>query len=581
MPSVESGSADYRPPNAPRPSGGPPRRAWLRRALLLSAAVFAAGSAPAAMTPLRLGDGDRLLIVAPHPNDETLAAGGLIQEAAALELPVQICFFTMGDNHEIPYLFTRRHPDPLPGAARSMAPRRQIEAIASSTQLGLSTNQLVFLGYPDTGLMPIWQRHWRDTPPYRSPLTRANTVPHDRALTPGSAHAGEDILDDLLEVLRGFQPTRIVLPHPADHNADHRAVYLFVRTALWQLESEGVASPGLLAAPVHFTQWPEPRRYQPLRHAAPPFFLRDNADWMEYSLAPFQVSNKLAAIRRHHSQFRPFPAYLESFVRKTELFASIPDLAFPGGTGDADLPEEDPSRFQPDETLFEELSRLAEPWSALAGQHAAETQALAGHENRFVRQTLDADGSSLTLAFEFDEPLSEDCRLAVYLFGLRPGTPFGEMPKIEITATPQTIIAVRDLAAKLPARSIELLPGTPPTIALRIPLDLLGSPARLLTGAELSKDTLPVDWLPWRALDLTGPLAAAPVPVAGSGADRPAPSRPESPPEAPAPASPEKPKPAAAPADQPASPSPPRLVPRVRLPKPAPQPTEADEPVFW
>ena len=577
MPSVESGSADYRPPTAPRPSGGPPRRAWLRRALLLSAAAtFAAAPAPAAMTPLRLGDGDRLLIVAPHPNDETLAAGGLIQEAVALDLPLQICFFTMGDNHEIPFLFTRRHPDPLPGAARSMAPRRQIEAIASSTQLGLATNQLVFLGYPDTGLMPIWQRHWRDTPPYRSPLTRANTVPHDRALTPGSAHAGEDILDDLLEVLRDLQPTRIVLPHPADHNADHRAVHLFVRTALWQLESEGAASPELLAAPVHFTQWPEPRRFQPLRHAAPPFFLRDNAEWMEYSLAPFQVSNKLAAIRRHHSQFRPFPAYLESFVRKTELFAAPPVLAFPGGSGDANLPEEDPSRFQPDETLFEELSRLAEPWSALAGQHAAETQALAGHDNRFVRQALDADGSSLTLAFDFDKPLSEDCILTVHLFGHRPGTPFGEMPKIEITATPQQVIAVRDLTANLPARSVELLPGSSQTIALRIPLDLLGSPARLLTGAELSKDTLPVDWLPWRALDLAASLAAAS-----------APSRPESPPEAPAPAPPETHKPdgdtqpAAAPADKPPSPSPPRLVPRVRLPKPAPKATEADEPVFW
>lgn len=568
-------------PAGPRLSGGPVGTARLRRAMALSAAaavaaVFAAASASAAMSPLRLGDGDRLLVVAPHPNDETLAAGGLIQEAAALDLPVQICFFTMGDNHEIPYLFTRRHPDPLPGAARSMASRRQIEAIASSTQLGLATNQLVFLGYPDTGLMTVWQRHWRDTPPYRSPLTRANTVPYDRALTPGSAHAGEDILDDLLEVLRGFQPTRIVLPHPADHNADHRAIHLFVRAALWQLESEGAASPELLAAPVHFTQWPEPRRYQPLRHAAPPFFLRDNANWMEYSLAPFQVSNKLAAIRRHHSQFRPFPAYLESFVRKTELFAAIPDLAFPGGTGDADLPEEDPSRFQPDETLFEELSRLAEPWSALAGQHAAETRTLAGHDNRVVRQTLAGDGSSLTLAFDFDKPLSEDCILTVHLFGHRPGTPFGEMPKIEITATPQQVIAVRDLTANLPARSVELLPGSSQTIALRIPLDLLGSPARLLTGAELSKDTLPVDWLPWRALDLAASLAAAS-----------APSRPESPPEAPAPAPPETHKPdgdtqpAAAPADKPPSPSPPRLVPRVRLPKPAPKATEADEPVFW
>lgn len=533
----------------------------------------------AAMAPLRLGDGDRLLVLAPHPDDEILAAGGLIQEALALDLPVHVCFFTMGDNHEIPYLFTRQHPDPLPGTARSMAPRRQIETLTAARQLGLSTNQIIFLGYPDGGTLDIWQHHWRGTPPFRSALTRVNAVPYERALTPGSAYAGEDILDDLMDVLRDVQPTLLLVPHPADHNADHRALYLFIRAALGELESEGVA-PQILTCPVHFTQWPEPRRFQPLRHAAPPYFLHEGTTWLEFGLAPFQVTNKLAAIRRHRSQFLAFPAYLESFVRKTELFGVVADLSFPEGIGTAEITEEDLSRFRPDAVLQEELARLSEPWSALAGQQAAETQALAGHDNHVVVHTLSGDGQHLTLGFECAEPLTAASTLTIHLFGQRADYPFGDMPKIEIVATPRQIMTVHDLDTPLPGHAVERVPGGDAELILRIPYAQLGAPTRLFVGAQVSKDSLPVDWLPWRVLDLIGAQVSAPPPPVVEpkpSARPPVPSLPAPPPPAastPAPAATEPPPPA--------SPPPPlRLIPRVRLPQVRPPPTEADEPVFW
>lgn len=549
-----------------------------RAVMLLTAGVLLPVLwAGAAMPPLRLGDGDRLLVLAPHPDDDILAAGGLIQEALALDLPVHVCFFTMGDNHEIPYLFTRQHPDPLPGTARSMAPRRQIEALTAARQLGLSTNQLVFLGYPDGSTLDIWQRHWRDTPPFRSALTRVNAVPYERALTPGSAYAGEDILDDLMDVLHDVQPTLLVVPHPADHNGDHRALYLFIRAALGELESEGVA-PQILTCPVHFTQWPEPRRFQPLRHAAPPYFLHEGTAWLEFGLAPFQVTNKLAAIRRHRSQFLAFPAYLESFIRKTELFGVVSDLSFPGGIGTAEITEEDLSRFRPDDVLQDELARLSEPWSALAGQQAAETQALAGHENHFVLQTLSGDGQHLTLGFECAEPLTTASTLTVHLFGQRADYPFGDMPKIEIVATPHQVMTVHDLDTPLPAHAVERLPGGETELILRIPYAQLGTPTRLFVGAQLSKASLPVDWLPWRVLDLSGahvlaPPPPAPIPAPALIAVPPPPSPPPPPAAstlAPAAAEPPPPPPPAR-----------RLIPRVRLPQVRPPPTEADEPVFW
>ena len=544
-----------------------------RFCLALAAGLLAgiAAAAAADRVPLRLGDDDRLLVLAAHPDDETLSAGGLIQEARELDLPVRICFFTMGDNNEIAALFTRRHPALAPGPLRSSGRLRQNEALAAATQLGLTTDDVVFLGYPDAGTLAMWSHHWRTVPPYRSPLTRANAVPYDDALTPGSAHAGEDVLDDLVDVLRDFRPTHLVLPHPADHNVDHRALVLFARVALWNLADDGVA-PQLLAAPVHFTRWPMPRSAQPDRPAEPPAFLETDGPWLEYGLASFQVSNKLAALRRHHSQFLHSPALLLASIRKTETFAALADLAFPGGRGSAEVAEADDTEFRPDENLLQELAQESAAWHDLAGQQAAESAALSGFDNDFVQTRLAGDGQALTVAFRFRRPVAAPAQVSLRLFGYRGDVPFGELPKIEIEAAPGEILAVADLDLRQPAESVQLVPSGDDEIAVRVPYALLGRPERILVGALLMKKRLPIDGIPWRVLDLTGaPLPEELVPPAPQR--RPAPAaEPAPPPPAVRPEPPAVPPPSA----------PPTLAPRVPLPRRAvPDKTEANEPVQW
>ena len=610
------------------------------------AALLAAVTARAAVAPLRIGDGDRLLVLAPHPTDETLAAGGLIQEAVALELPVLVVFATMGDNHEIQGLFTRQPPSPLPGVARSMGPRRQLEALAAATQLGLASNQVVFLGYPDSGLADIWKHRWRDAPPYRSPLTGATAVPYDRAQTPGAAHAGEDLLDDLVALLDEFEPSLVVAPHPADHNADHRALYLFARVAIWTWEElDGDPPPELLAAPVHFTQWPDPRRHFPESPAVPPYFLREDNQWLEFSLAPFQLGNKLDALRRHRSQYRDFAGVLKAAARKTEIFARIPDLELPAGLGEAasfeedqwlefslapfqlgnkldalrrhrsqyrdfagvlkaaarkteifaripdlELPaglgeaasfEEDLSRFEPDEVLSAELARLPDPWPSLAQQHDAENRAIAQSLNQFRELALSGDGRTLACSFIFDAPLAPGADLAVQLFGCRPDELFADMPKIEVAISSGRVAALRELNEELPSDAIALETDIPGQITLRVPYELLNHPDSLLIGAELSQQALLIDWLPWRVIRLDGLSATPPAPSRASAPPTPAPRAPapETPAPPPPPPPPTQPEAAAPPADPP--PATPRLTPRVRTPRPLPKLTEADEPVFW
>lgn len=46
-----------------------------------------------------MGTGERLLVVAPHPDDETLAAGGLIQRVLMRGGAVRVVLVTAGDGY--------------------------------------------------------------------------------------------------------------------------------------------------------------------------------------------------------------------------------------------------------------------------------------------------------------------------------------------------------------------------------------------------------------------------------------------------------------------------------------------------
>ncbi|MCA1808963.1 MAG: PIG-L family deacetylase, partial [Lentisphaerae bacterium] len=223
----------------------------------------AAGPQAACCTcqPLELQDNDRIMVLAPHPDDEALAAGGLIQEALARGLPVKVVFLTNGDNNELSFMLYRKRPVLAPAAVRAMGAVRQGEAVMAAAVLGLEPEHLVFLGYPDFGTMSIWEHHWGDVPPFRSMLTHVRAVTYNTALRPGAPYRGEEILKDLESVLRDFRPTLLLLSHPADFNPDHRALYTFTRVALWNLGD--AMQPRLYSYLVHFKSWPLPRGYFP------------------------------------------------------------------------------------------------------------------------------------------------------------------------------------------------------------------------------------------------------------------------------------------------------------------------------
>ena len=81
-----------------------------------------------------------VLVVAPHPDDETLGAGGLIASCAALGLDVRIITVTDGEASHAP---TPRWP------AERLARVRRAEQLEALRRLGLERPCPTFLGLPD------------------------------------------------------------------------------------------------------------------------------------------------------------------------------------------------------------------------------------------------------------------------------------------------------------------------------------------------------------------------------------------------------------------------------------------------
>src|SRR5229473_1437708 len=100
-------------------------------------------------------DWKRVMVLAPHPDDETLVTGGLLQQAVAAGAAVRVIFATDGDNNPWPQRVIERRWRITPADRARWGTRRRGEALAALTCLGVPTESAVFLGYPDQGLTRI------------------------------------------------------------------------------------------------------------------------------------------------------------------------------------------------------------------------------------------------------------------------------------------------------------------------------------------------------------------------------------------------------------------------------------------
>jgi LmbE family N-acetylglucosaminyl deacetylase len=435
------------------------RNGWIAAFLCLATAGLAA--VPDRWPPVRADD--RILIVAPHPDDEVLGAGGLIQQALAVGAAVRVVYLTNGDHNQIAFKLYRHSLFLRPRQYLAFGEQRRREATAATSLLGLTTNQLTFLGYPDWGTLRMWRDYWEEGEPFRSDATQSNAVPYADAFNFGKPYRPQHILADLVSLFREFKPTRIIVSHPSDTNPDHRAAANFVRLAALELENAG-QHPLIQYYVIHYGIWPRPYHYHPEVQLEPPHALLDNGDWMTLPLTPAQTQRKYEAILRNRTQLTDSQYSLVAFARANELFATITPDTVPRVPADEPL---DWRRAVRNKTIPGAYYDLP---SKLAGNHSGTSApvALALEHTAFLRQDDD-----LIAQIELKNRLGKRTGVHLFIFGYKRGRPFESLPKMHLSIGPLGAVSASLDDQRIRPGDIKIT-SVANRFFVRIPMQLLG-----------------------------------------------------------------------------------------------------------
>lgn len=272
---------------------------------------------------IRLGPADKILFIAPHPDDEALATGGFLQIAIKKNLAVKVIVMTSGDGYRRACQVDLGVAAPGPADFIALGKKRHSESVAAMSNIGLDREDLVFLGYPDGGTDALFGRNWDYNRP-RTGLTGTATSPYLFAYEKDAPYCGANVTKNLAEIIKEFQPTIIVFPGPEDIHHDHWATNAFVEYTLTRMRYKAQ----LFTYLVHRGKtWPSPTFYAPQDPLLPPPQLSDiGANWLAVPLSKKQESGKHAAVGTYKSQLKLTEAYLEAFVRTNELFSVYPDI---------------------------------------------------------------------------------------------------------------------------------------------------------------------------------------------------------------------------------------------------------------
>jgi N-acetyl-1-D-myo-inositol-2-amino-2-deoxy-alpha-D-glucopyranoside deacetylase len=218
--------------------------------------------------PLDLTRSKRLLVVAPHPDDETLATGGLLQRSIAAGGTVRVVFVTDGENNPWPQRVIERKWRLGPHARARWAERRRAETLDALSCLGIPASSAVFLHFPDQGLTSL--------------------------LLAG----GGSLLPALAAEISTWRPTLVAAPALVDRHPDHNAVAVLLRLAVDRL----AGAHGAFAELAYVVHGEVP------------------AGALQLPLAPVQRARKYAAILHHRSQLVLSKRRFLSHATETECF---------------------------------------------------------------------------------------------------------------------------------------------------------------------------------------------------------------------------------------------------------------------
>jgi N-acetyl-1-D-myo-inositol-2-amino-2-deoxy-alpha-D-glucopyranoside deacetylase len=186
--------------------------------MALTAAVAPAVLSASAVLQLpAFSEQTRLLVVSPHPDDETIATGLLIQRVRAAGGEVKILLLTAGDNNPWPQRWIERRWNIRAADRRRWGKRREAELGQALQRLDVPWPCLQKLDWPDLGITSIL---------LQEPKTAVKA---------------------LAMAIAEFAPTIIAMPSIDDRHPDHGSAHVLIRLAL----AGQATTPLLLAYLIH------------------------------------------------------------------------------------------------------------------------------------------------------------------------------------------------------------------------------------------------------------------------------------------------------------------------------------------
>jgi LmbE family N-acetylglucosaminyl deacetylase len=147
----------------------------------------------------------RLMLIAPHPDDEALACSIILQHAVRAGASIHVLYATDGDNNPWPQrVFDRKWR--LDAADRKRWGKlRRSEALTALHKLGVHPSNASFLALPDQGLTDLLTTDCRST------------------------------LKQFAKSICDWSPTNLLIPSTHDTHPDHNALAVMLRLVLAKL----------------------------------------------------------------------------------------------------------------------------------------------------------------------------------------------------------------------------------------------------------------------------------------------------------------------------------------------------------
>lgn len=284
----------------------------------------------------RTEDRESIIIIVPHPDDEALIAAGVIKNAVKRGDDVKVVISTTGD---------------FMASGHFKGQNRLMESVYALQSLGLSHENIIPLGYSDTGgFEPV-------TPYSRSFLYRlyhssGNEVVigsfsndhtygipdfledyHYHRTGEHAFYTRDNFVSDLVSLISEYRPGRIFTTSLYDLHGDHAVLNLFVTEAVLKIIKEDPSySPLMYEAIVHGSnadfEWPLQDKDMDVISVftCPPSLDTAHFLWEDrvsisvpgdMKTVPRDQNAKAIVLKKYSSQYN---SYIASFVKKDEIF---------------------------------------------------------------------------------------------------------------------------------------------------------------------------------------------------------------------------------------------------------------------